>query len=291
MRYTPGFRVMRGFVSAPSLFARPVRSYLFVSRQREELGADTASPFTAELTDLTAEQRFRIGQAIQISYNYNFGRNHTFEANIDPDDPFPFDLKVDIARLNTTAIIDTRDDLLSSTRGWFHSSSFEYAARKLGSDLRFAKYFLQQHYYRPLGSGFVLASAARVGLAAGFEQQLIPTERFFAGGGNSVRGYREDSLGPETVFGDPAGGNALLILNGELRLPIYRWVGGVAFVDAGNVFPTIGDLSFTDLRASTGFGVRVQTPFVLIRADFGMPLDRAPGQRRGRWFLSVGQAF
>ena len=79
----------------------------------------------------------------------------------------------------------------------------------------------------------VLASAARLGLATAFDESLIPSERFFAGGGYSVRGYNQDALSPRDRFGDAIGGNALLVLNEEIRFPIFKWVRGVGFFDAG----------------------------------------------------------
>ena len=154
--------------------------------------------------------------------------------------------------------------------------------------MRFVKYLLQQRYYRTAGP-VVLATSARLGLATAFGQFLIPQERFFAGGGNSVRGYAEDELSPGDSFG-PVGGNALLVLNQEVRFPVFKIVRGVGFFDAGRAFDTVGHLTLMDLSAGAGAGVRIQTPIALIRVDYGVPLDRAV-PRRGRWFFSVGQAF
>ena len=101
----------------------------------------------------------------------------------------------------------------------------------------------------------------------------------------------EDTLGPVDVFGDPAGGNALLVFNEELRFPIAWRFRGVGFFDAGNAFATIDELSLRRLRMGAGVGLRVQTPFALLRADLGTPLAPKPGEPRVRWFFSIGQAF
>ena len=63
------------------------------------------------------------------------------------------------------------------------------------------------------------------------------------------------------------------------------------FLDVGNVFPKVSDFSFTDLRESAGVGLRVRTPWFLLRGDYGIPLDRRAGERRGRFYFSIGQAF
>jgi outer membrane protein assembly factor BamA len=121
-------------------------------------------------------------------------------------------------------------------------------------------------------------------------QELILSERFLAGGARTVRGVDENTLGPRDFFGDPAGGEAMLVLNQEARVPVYKWLRGVAFIDAGNVFPTTGELSFSGLAGSVGVGVRLTTPFALLRADYGRIVwGSAP--RGGRWVFGIGQAF
>jgi outer membrane translocation and assembly module TamA len=93
------------------------------------------------------------------------------------------------------------------------------------------------------------------------------------------------------VFGDPDGGNALIVFNGEVRFPVFRMVRGVGFIDAGRAFDTVKDMTLGNLSVGTGIGFRVDTPVVLLRLDFGVPLDTSIGPRRGRWFFSIGQTF
>ena len=289
-RLTRDTRTARTYLTVPTFFGLPVRSNLFLSRSREELGAETSLPYVTDKIVFTAEQRVGPAGGLELAYSYNFEQNHTFDLHPDPNDPLAFDVTANVARLGAIVLHDSRDDLVNATRGWFHSSSLDYGAAALGSDLHFVKYVLQQYYYRSLVHGIVVASAARLGMAKGFGQQLIPSERFFAGGGTSVRGYAPGALSPHDFLG-PIGGNALLVLNEEMRFPIFRMVGGVAFFDAGRAFPSVSDLSLADLGTSVGFGLRLDTRFALLRADFGVPLERQPGDKRGRWFLSIGQAF
>jgi outer membrane translocation and assembly module TamA len=65
----------------------------------------------------------------------------------------------------------------------------------------------------------------------------------------------------------------------------------VLFSDVGNVFPRVSDFSFSDLRSTAGVGVRVRTPWFLLRGDYGLLLDMRDGERRGRFYFSIGQAF
>jgi outer membrane protein assembly factor BamA len=283
LRYTKGFEAGRIFFQTPSFLRLPLTSSLFVQRSREQVGVDTLLPSVRDITLFTAEQRFRPWRRLQMSYAYNFERNHTFDNK-------EFDLTVNIARLTTTALLDTRNDLVDASRGLFTSSTFEYAPDALGSDVRFAKYFFEQRYYRTLGRGVVFATSGRLGVAAGYGQDVILSEKFLAGGGNSVRGYNQDGLGPVDVLGFPNGGNALLVFNEEIRFPMFWRFRGVGFFDAGNVFEKTGDLSF-GLRAGTGVGLRVVTPFALLRVDVGTPIRPKPGEERVKWFFSIGQSF
>jgi outer membrane protein assembly factor BamA len=226
-----------------------------------------------------------------LSYSYRFDRDHTLGANIDPILGTRFDLTVNVARLIGNAAWDTRDDPLNATRGSLYSSSLQWAPDALGSQFRFVKYVGQAYRFQNV-KGIVLASAGRLGLVTGLGgQEVIPSERFLAGGSRTVRGVDENSLGPVDFFGDPAGGPAMLVLNQEARVPIYKWLGGVAFVDAGNIFKEPGDLKLSALTGSMGVGVRLSTPFALLRADYGRVMW--PGSIRGtaKWFFGIGQAF
>jgi outer membrane protein assembly factor BamA/autotransporter translocation and assembly factor TamB len=291
-RYTRDFRAARTYLTLPSLRGMPITSNVFLSRSREQRGSDAnllEPKFVSDVTALTLEQRIHPRPKLEVAYRYAFGRNHTVELDPPPDEP-PLDITARVARLGWTAFFDTRDDLVDATRGWFHSSDLEYAPPALGSDLRFVKYLLQHRYYRSTGR-IVFAGAGQAGFASAFGQRLIPSERFFAGGGNSVRGYAEDALSPRDVLGAAIGGTALIVLNGEARFPVFKMVRGVGFFDAGRAFDSVKAIDLSDLSLGTGVGLRVQTPVVLLRVDFGVPLDRSFGPRRGRWFFSVGQAF
>ena len=290
VRYDTVQQTVRGFMTLPSFFGRRVTSSLFASRVSETFGPDGAQAIS-QRNGVTLEQQIRPREGLTVAYSYNFDRDHTFEEDFDPNDPFAFDVTVDIARLDASLVLEHRNDLFNATRGWFHASTIEWGVETLGSDLRFLKYVGQHYYFRGLPRGVVLASAARVGLGRGFGQGLIPSERFFTGGGNTVRGYERDSLGPVDFFGDPRGGNASVLLNQEVRFPLWSIFGGTGFVDAGNVFSAVRDVSFRELKVGTGLGLRAETPVGLFRVDYGFPLSRAEGDPVARWFFSLGQAF
>ena len=92
-------------------------------------------------------------------------------------------------------------------------------------------------------------------------------------------------------LGNPIGGQGLLTLNQEVRFSIYRWLRGVAFIDSGNVFEEATGVHFRELVGSTGIGVRVVTPFVLLRVDYGKTIWNRPVSDTGRWVFGIGQTF
>jgi len=149
-------------------------------------------------------------------------------------------------------------------------------------------------------SRFVFASGARVGFidAIGNSCPEIPvidlcvlaTDGFYAGGGTTIRGYAQNSVGPQ-LLGSAIGGQATFIWNNEFRFPLFKMLDGVAFVDTGNVWPTPSNFNIKDLRTGTGFGVRVRNPFILLRFDYGWKVGRRPGESAGAFFFSIGQAF
>ncbi len=276
----------RVFVNTPTLFSLPVESSLIGEKSREQFQAVS---LVTHRDSMTWEQRARIARNLTLSYAYTFERNHTFDTNPNEGDEFAFDITVNIARLNTALAWDTRDDPTDTTRGLFASMTSEFAPEAVGSDIRFIRQLQQGYYFRPW-RGMVFASAARAGVVVPLGgQDLIVSERFFAGGSRTVRGVAEEGLGGRDFFG-PTGGQLMVVLNQEVRVPIYGWVGGVGFVDAGNVFTKPRDASLRDLVGSVGVGVRLVTPFALLRVDFAKTAWGAPATS-GRWTFGIGQAF
>ena len=190
---------------------------------------------------------------------------------------------------------NTTDSDTYPTRGGLLTARGEVSPDFLGANLQFASTILGARRYVNLWKKkFILASRVKLGLLGPIQEtQEIPIfRRFFAGGYNSVRGYRLYYLGPRDSDGYPVGGNALLEGSGELRFPIYKILGGVVFLDFGNVYPQISDLDMGRLKYSAGAGLRVQTPVGPVGVDIGVPLNPIDPQRDNyRIHFTIGQAF
>lgn len=131
-----------------------------------------------------------------------------------------------------------------------------------------------------------------VGSIMGSASSDIPAdERFYSGGGGSVRGYGYQMLGP--LQGDaPTGGRSLVEFSGELRLRVSDSIGVVPFVDAGNVYNEIYPEFDGDLFYAAGLGLRYYTGFGPFRFDFAVPLNRRDGiDDAFQLYLSFGQSF
>jgi len=184
---------------------------------------------------------------------------------------------------------DTRDHLFLPTRGTYLGLGTRLFARPLLSEFSFVKTDMAASDIHTLKNGVAFASSLRLGLASPFGSTAsVPiSEAFFAGGDSTLRGFRRDEVGR------PGGGEALLVLNEELRFPIWeaRGLKGVLFYDAGNVYPRVSELHPTDLRHVLGAGLRLETPIGPLRLEYGRKLDREAGESAGELFFAIGSAF
>jgi outer membrane protein insertion porin family len=281
----PDQSVLRLVFSTPYWFGRRLGTDAFVSRETEE------DAFTDTRTwSFTLQQRRPLREKLSVQWSYSFRRINVKGKVV--TGPFAFDFSTDRAILTASLIEDQRDSVTRTTRGRFWNTTFQVAPRLLASDLNFVKLFGQLFYFKPLSRGMVWASSYRAGIADGFGQTLIQQDRFTAGGANSVRGFEPDLLGPaDPITGTVIGGEGVLVLNQELRLPLFWRLGGVGFLDAGNVFLEAGDFNPFDLRVSAGVGLRVDLPVGLFRLDWARILNPETGERRSRFYFSFGHAF
>lgn len=188
---------------------------------------------------------------------------------------------------------DSRDNTLDPRRGLNASLTAQPFVDLLGEANPFLKTRLAASCYLRLDKSGdnLIAAKAGIGSILGTDLDSVPaSERFYAGGGGTVRGYSYQKVGPK-VNGDPSGGLSIATASLELRSKFTETFGGVAFVDAGSVSDT-ASLQFNNMAVGAGLGVRYYTSFGPIRFDVARPLtQKADINRPYQFYLSIGQAF
>lgn len=211
-----------------------------------------------------------------------------------------------IGAYDQSVVIDLRDSRVSPRNGGYVELRAEEGTRAAGGELSYLRLVPEARGYLGLGP-IVAAGRARVGALLG---KVSATRRFFAGGANSQRGFPERHLAPFAAGPDkdgefkrvPYGGSAMLELSGELRFPsplkwwLFRRLGGVIFLDGGDVTEDWDGLDAGHLHWALGGGVRLPTVIGAVRFDFGYRITRTgAGEPRPddnyAFHLSVGEAF
>jgi outer membrane protein insertion porin family len=292
-----------GTFREPRLLNTPVDGFANVTLEQQRR---SSFDFRRSIASLDAGRK--ITPTIAVTGSYQIQRTEVFVFNVNPEDVLAIDRLFPQFRLSSfsaAVIRDTRDDPVDPSHGGYASVNGQLAGEAIGSEVGFLKSFFTAQLFRtlPHSNRIVLAGSARLGMATGFTAgvQLPASERFFAGGDTTVRGFALDRLGVRHVpsqpsdtvdeEGVPIGGNGLVIFNAELRAPVSGGLAVVGFLDTGNVFARTTDLDLAELRSALGGGVRYKSPFGPVRFDLGFKVNRQPGEGLTAWFVSFGQAF
>jgi len=202
--------------------------------------------------------------------------------------------KGNIRSLLLSGIRDSRDSQFNTTAGSYLDFKFESAGGFLKGTHTFVKVTTEARNFRRIKqSSFILGSRLFLGWMDNFgESLIIPlSERFYAGGPGSVRGYGRSEIGPEDSQGNPVGGRVILLTNLEVRFPIYKKFGASLFWDMGNVWQHVSNVHPFRLRHGAGIGLRYNSPLGIIRVDAGLKVNRRQEKRIGEIYFTLGQIF
>ena len=305
-------------IRQPTLFGlRVVPDVTLYSELRSEYKAYRRVTPLGGVASLTRERFLRT--PITYAYEISYGRTEASPAlfcavlnRCDPADRASFEQTRRLGVVSLSATRDRTDNALNPSRGSLAHLTYRLASRWVLSDtaFQFNKVVGDLSRYWRVGRGSVLAARIQVGtVLGGLDRSLPPQERLFAGGPNTVRGFRQNELGPSVYIVDytrdsvrvvrtqqigdttvyflevkpdvkprrivPTGGNSVVVGNLELRVPspLFPELAQLTFfTDAGEAWnrsATQRTLRYDELKVTPGLGLRVFSPVGAIRVDFG----------------------
>jgi outer membrane protein insertion porin family len=329
LSHTDPYRTVDGVSQTMSATYRKIEQYTQASSDFETetgtLAVDYGWPISefqsvrmglaAQRSDLVTDPGSSAQEA--VDWVRNNGNPYTEFVNIgSPPIAYPlFGTKFNTFELVMGWAFDSRNRTIFADRGARHRLNLGYTVP--GSQVEY--YTLNYDYLQfiPLGRlfTFMVNSEIGFGMDIGETTSLPPYRQFFAGGPETVRGFKESRLGPKDSFGNPYGGNLKFTNQFELLFPMpEKWRANArfsAFFDIGNVFSTghvnfVGrdgvtpvdyEFSFDKLKYSTGLAVQWLAPLGVFRFSFAVPLnaekktDVLYGDEEEGFQFSIGQAF
>ncbi|MCK5833027.1 BamA/TamA family outer membrane protein [bacterium] len=189
---------------------------------------------------------------------------------------------------------DKRDNLLVPTEGSYFIGQSEMAGYFLGGDKHYNKLVLDFRKYLSFRDRYILAMRAKSSVLGNWRnnEYVLIHDRFFMGGANSVRGWKERSIGPISQNGDPLGGKLAMLGNIECRMPLVWHLWGHVFLDAGNVWSHAEAFTITDFKTSIGWGIAIITPVGPVRFDYGYQVfNKEEKPPNSNWHLALMYLF
>jgi outer membrane protein insertion porin family len=227
----------------------------------------------------------KLGLSVVLEGGYGFERTNVLEAaeGEDLETNYTSDLTFGVT-------YDSRDDVLSATRGTFAHGQVDFASSRLGGTNDFVRVEFDLRGYKAVRRHRIASVQLRVGWMKpqGDSEEIPVNERFLTGGEGSVRGFARNSLGPTDSEGTPTGGRALLVGRAEFRFPIVKAFRAALFLDAGQVYEELGRIRPAQLAVGAGAGVRYETRIGVLRIDVATPVSES-GQPH--YYFGIGQAF
>jgi len=274
----------------PRIFSNPNLNGNFTVLYDDTFDVDT---FRAVRREVSTQISQHVSKTINTFYRFAYRDVGVSDLKISPYlvPRLAQSVRVGIASFNI--VHDRRDDPVDPHKGIYSTLDLALATKYFGSQTSFARILGRNATYYSLGPKLVLARETQFGIEPAFSipssadpSDPIPLpERFYGGGGSTMRGYPQNQAGPrDGSTGFPLGGSALFFNSTEIRFPLYGAnIRGVVFEDFGNVFSTLGNMTFrTDQRSiadfnymshAVGFGIRYRTPLGPLRLDVAYSIN------------------
>lgn len=203
-----------------------------------------------------------------------------------------------ISKLSLNLSRDTRDSLFDPKSGYLLSILGEFNSKIFGASVNSYRIESQaSNYYSFFDDLFTIHTGLKIGQVDRFGGggRLAPIyERYFLGGGDTVRGFPYREISPIDANKDPYGGESMIVGNIELTHPIYDFVRGAVFLDAGGVWRRAWHVKLDEINLGAGYGLRIKVPYfnAPVKLDLAYPIVKNSKQknfdRKLRFHFNLG---
>jgi len=279
-RYSGLARDVRASVGDPWFLGKRVAAEFAAQhewkKEEKETGSDgETEPVVTEVTSgsLVLSKKFGLNVALEGGYEYS----HNYDESSDDS------RSTETSALLLGAVYDSRNDVLSASRGMFLRGEVDIASSHLGGTNDFTRFEVDWRGYIKPRRARVAALELRMGWIAprGEDSEVPELARYYKDMEGLVRGFPIDD-------GQRRRGMALVLARGEIRFPVRRSLRGAAFVDAGRVFGHIEDVNLSRLRVGVGLGLRFESRIGVLRLDVATPVSEKGDPQ---YYFGVGQVF
>lgn len=312
-----GLSVTTSFTMKDSLIIRPnfqfsytepyffrIRMPLILTFEYEPRAASNLANYRVRSFsfDATAIREFSLKTKLSTSLNYE-------EVNLDTagqkvDDQTRQSAGISINR--RIILLLERDGRPIQSRfnppsGSYTSYRFEYVGGILGGDNDFIKFVWNWSKYNQWGNNTIFASRLRFGHVNEFgtSSDVPILERFYLGGAYTIRGFPENEFGPQAVVVDTSGdtsmvfvgGEAIAMMNLEIRKQLVGKIWGSYFIDTGIIAPKLRYMDLHRLAVTTGVGIQFMSPVGPIRLDYGQRIGINDIDAGGQFHIGILYAF
>ena len=265
--------------------------------------ATTVTPYKSSSNGAAVRFGFPIGEKQSLSFG--MGVDQTSISTFDNSSTSIKQFVADNGETNLTIpltanwISDGKDSYLFPTTGWYQKAALEVAIP--GGDLTFYKASYQLQRYFALSRSFTLMLNGEVGYGDSYgDTKALPFyKNFYAGGVNTVRGYKAGSLGPQDIYGNTIGGNERFVGQTELlwALPgMEKSVRLGVFFDIGQVWASGGASAGVpgvddSLRYSAGLSAAWISPVGPLKVSYGYPINKQDTDKTEAFQFQLGTTF
>jgi outer membrane protein insertion porin family len=292
----------------PWLFDYPIAFGFDIYQRNHQRDTDVGYGYDEKVTGGDLRLGKQISEYLSANIMYRLDQIQISNISSDASDDLKQEYgKNKVSTITPSLTFDSRDNAFDPRKGNLLTGAFDLAGGMLGGSRDFWKFYGRASHYFPMPRNSVLEIRGRIGLSEPYsDTDRIPIyERFFVGGAYTVRGYEERKLGPvDPDSHDPLGGDAMLVGNIEYTYPLFSFLKGAIFYDVGNAWAKIKDIGSSrdagdvintgGFKSSFGLGLRVKTPIGPMMLDYGIPLDKEPGdtgRKSGRFHFSASHGF